>query len=282
MSWLTWVPLAVPTCDIIHRLMSGNQMEVIMKFARFQVGGKTGYGILDGDTLREISGVPLKPYHETGASHPLRQVRLLAPLEPRKALAVGLNYGSHVPEATQKRPQEPQGFWKSVSALIGPEKPIVLPRDAGRVDAEGELVVVMGRRARNVRKEEALEYVFGYTCGNDVSARVWQRGDLQWWRAKSSDTFGPFGPWVVTHLDPAALELVVRINGTEVQRSDTSEMIFDVPTLISFFSRWVTLEPGDLVFTGTPGRPGELHPGDVVEVEISNIGVLRNPVSGEE
>ena len=253
-----------------------------MKFARFQVGEKTSYGILEGETLREISGMPLEPYHETGAGFPLSQVRLLAPLQPGKALAVGLNYGSHVPEAMQKYTREPQGFWKVSSALIGPEEPIVLPQDAGRVDAEGELVVVMGRRARNVRKEQALEYVFGYTCGNDVSARVWAREDLQWWRAKSSDTFGPFGPWVVTHLDPAALELAVRINETEVQRSGTSGMIFDVPTLISFFSRRVTLEAGDLIFTGTPGRPGELHPGDVVEVEISNIGVLRNPVSEEE
>jgi 2-keto-4-pentenoate hydratase/2-oxohepta-3-ene-1,7-dioic acid hydratase in catechol pathway len=146
------------------------------------------------------------------------------------------------------------------------------------VDYEGELVAVIGRRCRRVSPWEALDYVFGYTCGNDVSARSWQRGDLQWWRAKGADTFAPIGPWLVTGIDPSALELRTLLNGREVQRGNTSELIYDVAQLISHASQAMTLEPGDLVFTGTPGETGPLSPGDVVEVAVEGVGVLRNPV----
>ena len=162
--------------------------------------------------------------------------------------------------------------------MIGPGEPIVLPRGQGRVDEEAELVVVMGRRCRGVGRTEALSHVLGYTCGNDVSARVWQKNDLNWWRAKSSDTFSPLGPIIVTDIDPSAALIVGRINGREVQRCMSADLIFDVPSLIEWISRAVTLEPGDLIFTGTSGEPAELHGGDTVDVEIDGIGVLRNTV----
>jgi 2-keto-4-pentenoate hydratase/2-oxohepta-3-ene-1,7-dioic acid hydratase in catechol pathway len=165
--------------------------------------------------------------------------------------------------------------------VVGPDDAIALPREAGRVDYEGELVALIGRLCRSVSVEEALDYVFGYTCGNDVSARQWQRGDLQWWRAKGSDTFSPIGPFIATDLDPADLELRTRLNGREVQTTNTGALIHSVAALVSFASRAMTLEPGDLVFTGTPGETGDLSDGDVVEVEISGIGVLHNPVVAE-
>jgi 2-keto-4-pentenoate hydratase/2-oxohepta-3-ene-1,7-dioic acid hydratase in catechol pathway len=142
--------------------------------------------------------------------------------------------------------------------------------------------VVIGRTCRKVPVERAMDYVFGYTCGNDVSAREWQREDRQWWRAKGADTFGPIGPWIVTGLDPAKLHLVTRVNGQVVQETDTNLLIFSVPEIISFASQAMTLEPGDIIFTGTPGVTAQAHPGDVCEVEISGIGVLRNPVRAEE
>jgi 2-keto-4-pentenoate hydratase/2-oxohepta-3-ene-1,7-dioic acid hydratase in catechol pathway len=253
-----------------------------MKFARFEAQDSIHYGILEGTTIREINNCPLEDYSKTGRTFSLADVHLLSPLQPGKALAVGLNYGSHVPEHLKKFTEEPQAFVKSISSLVGHKEPVIIPWNAGRVDAEGELVVVIGRRARKVRKEEALDYVFGYACGNDVSARIWQRDDLAWWRAKSSDTFGPWGPWITTGLDPSALELVTRINGEEIQRSSTKSMIFDIPTLISFFTERMTLEKGDIIFAGTPGRTGKLHPGDEVEVEISEIGTLCNPVQDED
>jgi 2-keto-4-pentenoate hydratase/2-oxohepta-3-ene-1,7-dioic acid hydratase in catechol pathway len=146
------------------------------------------------------------------------------------------------------------------------------------VEEEAELVVVIGKSCKNVSVDQAMDYVFGYTCGNDVSARPWQRGDKQWWRAKSSDTFTPFGPWIETDLDESKLDIWARINGKEVQYCNSAELLFDIPTIISFVSQVVTLEPGDLIYTGTSGTPAELEDGDVVDVEVAGIGVLSNPV----
>jgi len=179
-------------------------------------------------------------------------------------------------------PARPELFLKPGSAVIGPDEPIVLPRDAGRVDYEGELVAIIGRKCRGVSPEEALSYVLGYTCGNDVSARAWQRNDLQWWRAKGADTFAPLGPWIVTYLQPSRPLLRTRLNGRVVQEASTAELIYDVAQLVSFASQVMTLEPGDAIYTGTPGTTGPLSPGDVVEVEIEGIGVLRNPVMAME
>jgi 2-keto-4-pentenoate hydratase/2-oxohepta-3-ene-1,7-dioic acid hydratase in catechol pathway len=206
----------------------------------------------------------------------LEAVRLLAPCRPTKIFALALNYRDHL--AGREPPKEPQVFLKVPSAAIGPGEAIVLPQGQGRVDAEAELVVVMGKRCRAVSRADAADFILGYTCGNDVSARGWQKTDQHWWRAKSSDTFAPFGPWIETDLDPARAVVIGRINGREVQRCSPRDLLFDIPTLIEWITASVTLEPGDLIYTGTSGTPGELHPGDTVEVDIAGIGVLRNTV----
>ena len=251
-----------------------------MKFARYLAHGQVSYGVLEGDTLLEITATPFDEYEITDHSHGVSEVKLLPPTEPSKILAVGLNYSSH----SQDRPplQEPLIFIKTPSSLIGPGSAIIRPRDLETLDEEGELVVVIKSRCRNVSKEDALNYVLGYTCGNDVSGREWQRGDGQWWRAKSTDTFSPVGPYIADDLDPGNVMLRARVNGREVQAENTSHLIFDVPTVISWTSRCMTLEPGDLIFTGTPGTPAHLNAGDVVEVDIEGIGVLSNPVKMEE
>ena len=248
-----------------------------MKFARFCLADKIAYGVVEDDQIREITGTPLSDYRDAGVSHHMESVQLLAPIpRPGKILAMALNYRSHVGSA--KEPKRPEPFYKTASSVIGPGDAIVIPEGATRVDAEGELVAVIGKLARNVKEDEALDYVLGFTCGNDVSARDWQREDVQWWRAKSSDTFAPIGPVIATDLEPDALEIVVRLNGDKVQRCDSSEMIFNVSHTIADVSKYVTLEPGDLLFTGTSGTTAQINPGDTVEVEISNIGALRNAV----
>jgi 2-keto-4-pentenoate hydratase/2-oxohepta-3-ene-1,7-dioic acid hydratase in catechol pathway len=250
-----------------------------MKYARYLAHGQVSYGILEGDTLREITTTPFEDYRITDHTHKLAEVRLLAPTEPRNILAVGLNYSSHLHDAPLK---EPLIFLKSLSSLVGPGGTIIRPKDVETFHEEGELVIVIGKRCRNVSREEALNYVIGYTCGNDVSAREWQRGDGQWWRAKSSDTFSPVGPCISDEIDPANASLRARVNGKEVQAETTAALIFDVPFTVSWIARRFTLEPGDLIFTGTPGSPAHLNDGDTVDVEIEGIGVLSNPVRLED
>ena len=254
-------------------------MSSSLRFARFRYGRRQGYALVEGELVRPMVGSPFGRWQSSAETLPLSQVRLLAPARPSKILAVALNYRSHLGQFDQSSaPSNPELFLKPSSAVIGPEDAIVLPPGAGRVDCEGELVAVIGRRARDVKADEALAYVLGYTCGNDVSARDWQQNDLQWWRAKGCDTFAPLGPWIATDLDPTDLELHTRVNGEVVQRTNTSLLIHDVARLVSFASQAMTLEPGDLLFTGTPGTTPSLKRGDVVEVEIGGIGVLRNHV----
>ena len=234
---------------------------------------------MEGELLRPIVGSPFGRWRSGEETVSLSRVRLLAPVRPSKILAVALNYRSHLHQLDKtSAPANPELFLKPPSAVIGPEEAIVLPPAAKRVDYEGELVAVIGRRARGLRPDEALAHVLGYTCGNDVSARDWQHDDLQWWRAKGCDTFAPLGPWIATNLDPTNLELQTRVNGEIVQRTNTSLLIHDVARLVGFASQMMTLEPGDLVFTGTPGTTSPLKRGDVVEVDIGGIGVLRNHV----
>ena len=249
-----------------------------MKFARFSAHGEVAYGVVEGNLVRQISTTPFGPYEVIDHAHTLDQVRLLAPVEPRKIIAIALNYGSHL--ADHAAPKQPEPFWKNPSSVIGPDEAIVIPPDSGKVDAEGELVVVMGKQAKGVSKEAALDHVLGYTCGNDVSARPWQGNDIQWWRAKGSDTFAPLGPFLVTDLDPTKLDVRTRVNGEEKQASSVNNLLFDIPTIISFITQVVTLDPGDVIYSGTPGIPPQLQPGDVVEVEVTDIGVLRNTVTG--
>jgi 2-keto-4-pentenoate hydratase/2-oxohepta-3-ene-1,7-dioic acid hydratase in catechol pathway len=259
-----------------------------VQYVRFLDGDQEGFGTLEGSDVSVIEGNILAPGRPTGERRLLAQVRLLAPIpRPGKILAAAVNYQSHAAGASaitkrEEPPAIPQLFLKPSSSVIGPEETIMLPDGARRVDAEGELVAVIGRVCRSVDVESALDYVLGYTCGNDVSARHWQRDDLQWWRAKGSDTFSPIGPAVDTELDPGDVELRTLVNGEEKQRTRTSGLIHSVAALISFASRVCTLEPGDLVFTGTPGETPKLNDGDVVEVGIAGIGVLRNPVVREQ
>lgn len=250
------------------------------KYIRFQKDSGSAYGILDGDTVREIEGGLFGDRRETGATHRAADLKLLYPVEPTKILAVGLNYRSHL--RNRPAPAHPEMFYKPLSALQNPGDPIVLPGDSNNVHYEGEIVAVIGRRTKDATTEQARDSIFGVTCGNDVSERDWQHGankDLQWWRAKGSDTFAPLGPAVVTGIGYGNLKLQTRLNGEVVQEQLTSDLLFEIPAIVSWISRAVTLMPGDLIYTGTPGTTRKMKPGDVVEVEIEGIGVLRNPVA---
>jgi 2-keto-4-pentenoate hydratase/2-oxohepta-3-ene-1,7-dioic acid hydratase in catechol pathway len=249
-----------------------------MTYARFEHGGRVTYGTVDigAGLVRPIDGTPFENAGKPGSPVPLGAVRLLAPCVPSKIFALAHNVRSHLHGAAE--PSEPQVFLKVPSSVIATGETIVLPQGQGRVDEEAEVVVVMGRKCRSVSARDAMEYVLGFTCGNDVSARAWQKRDLNWWRAKSSDTFAPVGPWIVTGLDPATLTVSGHVNGREVQGCALRDLIFDIPTLISWISASVTLEPGDMIYTGTSGDTAELHDGDVVEVRIEGVGSLKNPV----
>jgi 2-keto-4-pentenoate hydratase/2-oxohepta-3-ene-1,7-dioic acid hydratase in catechol pathway len=250
-----------------------------MKIARYLAHGQVHYGAVEGNSVRALSASPFEDFEVTDHTHTLDEVKLLAPCTPSKILAIGLNYSSHLHD--RPGPSEPMVFYKTPTSVIGPGETIIRPKDTERLDAEAELVVVIKDQCRNVSKEEAMQHVLGYTCGNDVSARDWQREDRNWWRAKSADTFSPAGPYIVTDIDPSNIRVCARINGAEVQGESTSYLIFDIPDLVSYTSKFVTLEPGDMIYTGTPGEPGEMKDGDVCEVEIEGIGVLSNPIKLE-
>ncbi len=249
-------------------------------FARFRHSDGISYGTIEGNRIAQLAGSLLDPPQPTGKTWEKSEVQLLAPCVPPKIFAVGLNYKSHLGD--RKAPEVPEIFYKPVSSLQDPDGAIVLPPDAEDVHFEGELVAVVGKPLRNASRNEAAAAVFGVTCGNDVSDRNWQRGpgkDVQWWRAKGCDTFACLGPVIVTGLDYGDLLLQTRLNGEVLQKQRTSDLLRDVPTVLSFISRYVTIVPGDIVYTGTPGNTRPMKPGDVVEVEIEGIGILRNPVT---
>ncbi len=247
-----------------------------MRIARVQVEGGVYTARIDGDTAHLLEGDVFDRPIEMGRAVPLSQVRLLVPTVPTKIVAIGINYKSHAGE--RPAPGEPQGFLKAPSSLIAQGEAIVLPPDSANVHMEAEVVAVIGRRAHAITEAEVDAHVFGYTAGNDVSERDWQKSDLQWLRAKSSDTFTAVGPWIETDLKPEAIAVAGRISGRVQQESDTSLLIHSVRKCISHISRYITLEPGDLIFTGTPGQTAAIVDGDVCEVEVGGVGVLRNPV----
>jgi 2-keto-4-pentenoate hydratase/2-oxohepta-3-ene-1,7-dioic acid hydratase in catechol pathway len=248
----------------------------VRRYVRYEAGGVVSYGLLEGETIRPISG-DLFGEHQVGASRiPMDQVHLLAPVDPSKVIAVGLNYQSHLGERSPAA--YPGLFAKYPTCIVGPDGAIVRPPDSENLHYEGEMVLVIGREAKNVPVEEAGRYVFGITAGNDVSERDWQSADLQWFRAKGSDTFGPVGPVLVTGLDHNDLLLQTRVNGEVRQSARTQALIFNVEEIVSYVSRYVTLFPGDIIFTGTPGSTQTMAPGDVVEVELEGVGILRNRV----
>lgn len=257
-----------------------------MKFVRFQPlhpeilhSNVAVCGLLEGDRIREIIGLPWTQWSRGTRNWRLADVRLLAPVEPSKIVAVGRNYAAHASELGNEVPPEPLIFFKPPSAIVGTDEPIVLTRYSNRVDYEGELAVVMGRRCTRLSDEDDVRpYILGYTCANDVSARDIQKSDKLFDRAKGFDTFCPIGPHIETELDPSDVLVETRVNGVVRQSDSTALMIYPVFYLVRWISRMMTLVPGDVIATGTPAGVGPLVPGDTVEVSVAGIGTLRNPV----
>ena len=249
-------------------------------YARFEKNGEIYYGQVDGDNLKILTDSPLGSFQETGESVNISDVRLMSPVSPNKVVAIGLNYKSHL--GGRPGPKAPEPFLKASTSVIGNNDDIIIPKialDEGvKIQPEAELAVVIGKTCKGASQNNALDFVFAYTCGNDVSARDWQSNDLQWARAKSSDTFAPIGPWMTTDLDPTNIQVICRVNGEEKQNQNTSDLLHPLTKIIEYVSSVITLEVGDVLMTGTPGTPGDIHHGDVVEVELSGVGVLRNPV----
>jgi 2-keto-4-pentenoate hydratase/2-oxohepta-3-ene-1,7-dioic acid hydratase in catechol pathway len=261
-----------------------------MIWCRFQNGLNISYGLVEGDRVAEVLGSPLGEHTVTGNSYPLSQVKLLAPIIPPMLYAAGPNHRGHVEGMAARRgappryPSFPEPNFRSVHAIIGPEDNIVVPRaSSGAVQPEGQLAVVLGKPARRITsRDEAMNCVFGYTIGNDVSERVWQGADRTMFRGKNCDTFKPLGPWIVTGLDPARFRVVVRHNGQVNEDFTAAEQIWDTATWIMEMSQYTTLHPGDVLMLGTQGADGDMFPGDTIEVEVSDIGVLRNYIVAEE
>ncbi len=249
-----------------------------MKIVRFAIDSKTRYGILEGESIQAIEGKPFRHLALTDQYYPLDDVRLLAPCLPSKIVALGLNYRSHAEEFNTKLPDAPLIFLKPATAVIGTGDNIIYPSSSTRVDYEGEVGVVIKKPVWRVSLEDALDYVLGYTCFNDVTARDLQQRDRQWTRAKSFDTFAAIGPCIETELDPGNIDLETCLNGERKQFANTSDLIYSIPELINFISNVMTLLPGDIIATGTPSGIGPMYPGDTIEIKIDSIGTLKNYV----
>ena len=237
------------------------------------------YGLIDSQQIQEISAAPWTQWSRLSRTWRIEDVRLLAPVEPQKIVCVGRNYAAHAAELGNEVPKEPLIFLKPPSAIIGPGEPIVLPPQSPKVEHEGELGLVIGKKCAHLKEsDDALSYLLGYTCVNDVTARDLQKTDVQFTRAKGFDTFCPVGPHIETQLDPADMLVETHVNGAQRQSGRTSLMIYPVPFLVRWISNVMTLFPGDLIATGTPAGVGPLVAGDNVDVGVSGVGVLRNPV----
>jgi len=253
-----------------------------MRIVRYQIENEPPkYGWLLDEKVGEIQGDLFGQYRRREAKTPLADVKLVAPSEPTKILCVGRNYVEHAKELGNEVPKVPLVFMKPPSSIISESDTIILPPQSKQIEHEAELVIVIGKRGRHISPEDAKNYILGYTIGNDVTARDLQKTDGQWTRAKGFDTFCPFGPWIDTDFDPADAVVTCRVSGQMRQMASTRDMVFNVPTLIAYISSFVTLEPGDLIFTGTPAGVGELRDGDEVIVEIEGLGALRNTVKAE-
>ncbi len=254
-----------------------------MRLVRFDQQGRCGYGVLKEEKVFPIWENPFTGIIETGETLTLGELTLLAPCEPSKIIALGLNYHDHAAEFGRQAPEEPLIFMKPSTAVIGPGADIVYPRMSRRVDYEAELAVVMGKTARRVSEANALDYVLGYTCFNDVTARDLQKKDGLFTRAKGFDTFAALGPWIETEIDdPDNLMVEAYLNGEPRQHASTNNMVFGVRRLIAFISEIMTLLPGDVIATGTPAGVGPMRPGDEVEIRVEKIGSLHNQVVAEE
>jgi 2-keto-4-pentenoate hydratase/2-oxohepta-3-ene-1,7-dioic acid hydratase in catechol pathway len=249
-----------------------------MKIVRYKVGNDIKYGILSGEEISEITGDIFNEFKEEGRVYLLGEVTLLSPTEPTKVVAVGLNYKEHAKELGMELPKGPLIFLKPKSSVIASGENIIYPEMSNQVDYEGELGVVIRKRTKDVLEDDVRDYILGYTCVNDVTARDLQREDTQFTRAKSFDTFCPIGPCIQTELDPFDVHLKTYVNDELKQTSSTSDMIFDIHYLVSFISRVMTLEPGDVVTTGTPKGVESISRGDEVVVEIEGVGRLKNKI----
>jgi 2-keto-4-pentenoate hydratase/2-oxohepta-3-ene-1,7-dioic acid hydratase in catechol pathway len=258
----------------------------ISKFVRYQHGNETRYGQLHGDKIDELDGAPWNGGGQTGTTVAAADVELLAPAEPSKVIAVGYNYISHREEMTHEEnrpiPEYPPLFLKLPTSITDPNADVIYPDDATDLHFEGELVLVIGKTASKVSVADAGQYIFGVTAGNDISERSWQANDLQWFRAKGSDDFGPLGPVIVSGLNYLDLRVQTRLNGETMQDQSSIDQIHDAHVILSYASKYVTLHPGDLIFTGTPGATKAMKPGDIVEIEVEGVGTLRNQIIAAE
>lgn len=250
-----------------------------MKIVRYRIGGKKEYGIWQGENIQALAESPFPRIKKAERYHKMTDVRLLAPCKPSKIIALGSNYRSHCEETNLPVPTVPIMFFKPSTSVIGPEDNIIYPHGVKRFDYEAEVAVVISRRAFKVAMEKALNYVLGYTCLNDVSARDWQTNDNQWARPKGSDTYAPIGPCIETEADPNNLRVESYLNGVRKQQGNTSDLVFKIPELISYITETITLLPGDIIATGTPGGIGPMKVGDVIEIRMDAVGTLRNYVA---
>jgi 2-keto-4-pentenoate hydratase/2-oxohepta-3-ene-1,7-dioic acid hydratase in catechol pathway len=249
-----------------------------MKIVRYQDGSLVKYGVIEKETIREMEGDPFSHFHLTPKAKKVGEAKLLSPCLPSKIVALGLNYRDHAEELKFPIPDNPLLFIKPSTSVIGPGEAILYPKMSKRVDYEAELAVVIGKVAKNVSEEQAADYILGYTCLNDVTARDLQPKDGQWTLSKSFDTFSPIGPWIVTDMDPYQLEISSYLNGERRQHSNTKNLIFGPRQLVSFISWAMTLLPGDVIATGTPSGIGPMAIGDQIDVVIEGIGTLSNHV----
>jgi 2-keto-4-pentenoate hydratase/2-oxohepta-3-ene-1,7-dioic acid hydratase in catechol pathway len=262
--------------------------ETDMRWIRFTSGGKTAYGILEGETITEIAGTPFGSFEKAQRTHKLGEVKIELPVVPPTFYAVGFNYTDHIMKVAARTgvkpdiPKQPDVGYRANNGLIAHGEPVIIPRDAtDSVQYEGELVVVIGKKAKHLSEADALSCVLGYTIGNDVSERSWQKSDRTLWRAKNTDTFNPMGPWIETDVKLDELETRVRVNGKESIRFKTNAMLFGVERYISTITKYITLYPGDVIWMGTDGSSPNLKAGDVVDIEITGIGTLSNPFVAE-
>lgn len=252
-----------------------------MQFIRYAFQDEEGVGIVEDESVYRIAGDQFEEWERGERVASLADIRLLAPVRPSKIVCVGRNYAAHAAEHGADVPEEPLLFLKPPSAVIGPGATIRLPALSEQVEHEAELTVVIGKRCRHVAPADAWDVIFGYTCANDVTARDLQRSDGQWTRAKGFDTFCPVGPAIVTDFTPANVDVICRVNGQVRQKANTRDMVFPIPDLIAAVTAVMTLEPGDILLTGTPEGVSPIHANDSVQVEVTGLGVLQNPVAAE-
>ena len=256
-----------------------------MKLLRYQEEGHNHYGVLEDDgTIRQLAGSPFESLKTSSTTAKLDRVKVLAPIAQPRIFGVGLNYAAHAAEGGKEAPPQPMLFMLPWTAVIGPGDTILYPKQGQNIHFEGELAVIIGKTAKDVSEADALDYVLGYTCGNDISERVIQRAEMAqgcMLIGKGFDTFKPMGPYIALNLDPTNLDLATRVNGAVKQHSNTSDLIFPVAKLIAYISDAITMLPGDVIMTGTPAGVGPIQPGDSIEVEIEGIGTLQNGVKAE-